>query len=111
MTGTLRSPTSLLLGRFDAGGRLRMIGRTTPLRRAASSELGGVLRLAGRDHPWHGRRFSAGWHTSDPLVFQPVVPEFVAEIVAATSVDAGRYRHPVRYLRMRDDMTAQDIRR
>ncbi|MCX4681328.1 ATP-dependent DNA ligase [Streptomyces sp. NBC_01433] len=111
VTGTLRFPTSLLLGRFDAGGRLRMIGRTSPLHRAASSELGGVLRPAGRNHPWHGRRFSAGWHTSDPLVFQPVVPEFVAEIVADTAVDAGRYRHPVRYLRLRDDMTAQDIRR
>jgi ATP-dependent DNA ligase len=84
VTGTLRCPMSLLLGRFDAGGRLRMIGRTTPLRRAASSELGGVLRPAGRDHPWHGRRFSAGWHTSDPLVFQSVV--------ADTAVDAGRYR-------------------
>ncbi|MGW6202080.1 ATP-dependent DNA ligase [Streptomyces sp. NPDC055089] len=110
VTGSLRSPTSLLLGRFDAAGRLHMIGRTTALHRTAASGLSGVLRPAGREHPWHGRRFSAGWHTSDSLLFQPVVPELVAEIAADTAVDAGRYRHLVRYLRLRDDMTATGIR-
>ncbi|MEV5731244.1 hypothetical protein AB0N50_36580 [Streptomyces pharetrae] len=34
-----------------------------------------------------------------------MAPELVAEFIADTSVDAGRYRHPVRYLRVRDDLT------
>lgn len=110
VTGTPRSPTSLLLGRFDNAGRLRMVGRTTPLHRSAAAELGGVLRPAGPEHPWYGRQFSGGWNSAEPLVFQPVVPEFVAELVADTAVDAGRYRHPVRYLRLRDDMAVGDIR-
>jgi ATP-dependent DNA ligase len=109
VTGTFRSPTSLLLGRFDTAGRLRMIGRTTPLHRTAAAELGGVLRAAGTEHPWHGRKFSSGWNSSEPLAFQPVVPEFVAEIAADTAVDTGRYRHPVRYLRLRGDMAAGDV--
>nr|WTB35018.1 hypothetical protein OG781_41120 [Streptomyces sp. NBC_00830] len=32
-------------------------------------------------------------------------PELVAEFVADTAVDAGRYRHPVRFVRLRDDLT------
>ncbi|MFD7972540.1 hypothetical protein [Streptomyces clavifer] len=71
--------------------------------------MGSVLRPAGQEHPWYGRRFSAGWGTTKPLVFQPVHPELVAEIDVDTAVDQGTYRHPVRYLRLRDDMTTADI--
>ncbi|MFI0813523.1 ATP-dependent DNA ligase [Streptomyces echinatus] len=110
VTGTCHSPTSLLLGRFGASGRLRMVGRTTPLSRAAAAELSGVLRTAGREHPWYGRKFFSGWNSAEPLAFQPVAPEFVAEIAADTAVDSGRYRHPVRYLRLRGDMAATDVR-
>lgn len=109
VTGTAHAPKSLLLGRFDAG-RLRLVARSTPLSRPAAAELGAALRPAGPEHPWHGRRFSAGWGTPEPLVFQPVVPELVAEIDTDTAVDHGTYRHPVRYLRLRDDMAAQDVR-
>ncbi|MEV6183362.1 ATP-dependent DNA ligase [Streptomyces sp. NPDC052015] len=109
VTGPSRSPTSLLLGRFDTAGHLHMVGTTTPLTRAAAIELGSVLQAAGPEHPWHGRRFSGGWSATEPLAFQPVAPEFVAEIAADTAVDAGRYRHPVRYLRLRGDMAADDV--
>ncbi|MEU6647142.1 hypothetical protein ABZ863_32075, partial [Saccharomonospora sp. NPDC046836] len=35
----------------------------------------------------------------------PVEPALVAEVTADTSVDdAGRYRHPVKFLRLRDDI-------
>lgn len=90
VTGTCHSPTSLLLGRFGASS--------------------GVLRAAGREHPWYGRKFFSGWNSAEPLAFQPVVPEFVAEMAADTAVDSGRYRHPVRYLRLRGDMAATDVR-
>ncbi|MEU6578909.1 hypothetical protein [Streptomyces sp. NPDC046805] len=33
--------------------------------------------------------------------------DLVAEFVADTSIDAGRYRHPVRFVRLRDDLTPQ----
>ncbi|MFE9355018.1 hypothetical protein [Streptomyces olivaceoviridis] len=34
---------------------------------------------------------------------RPVVPDVVVEFAGDTAVDEGRYRHPVRYLRVRDD--------
>jgi hypothetical protein len=33
-----------------------------------------------------------------------VQPHLVAEFVADTTVDAGRCRHPVRFIRLRDDI-------
>ncbi|MEV4868505.1 hypothetical protein [Streptomyces syringium] len=84
--------------------------------RDAAPELGGVLRAAGGECPWDGRKFSSGWNTSEPLAFQPAVPEFVAEfvaeivaeIVAGTAMDTGRNRHPVRHLRLRGDKAPAD---
>lgn len=110
VTGTAHAPRSLLLGRLDATGRLRLIARSAPLSRTAAIELGAVLRPAGADHPWWGREFSAGWGTKELLVFQPVVPEHIAEVDTDTALDLGRHRHPVRYLRLRDDMAPGDIR-
>ncbi|MFJ3205683.1 ATP-dependent DNA ligase [Streptomyces sp. NPDC086989] len=90
VTGSACAPRSLLLGRLDAAGRLRLVARSTPLSRDAAAELGAVLRPAGDEHPWWGRRFSAGWGTKELLVFQPVVPNLVAEVDADTALDLGR---------------------
>lgn len=109
VTGTVYSPTGLLLGRLDPTGRLRLVARSTPLSRAAAAELSAVLRPAGPDHPWYGWELSARWGTKEPLLFHPVVPDHVAEVEADTAVDLGRYRHPVRYLRLRGDMTPGDV--
>lgn len=110
VTGDVTAPRSLLLGRLDATGRLRLSARSAPLTRRAAAELGTVLRPAGAEHPWWGRTFSAGWGTKEPLDFRPVVPDLVAEVEADTALDLGRHRHPVRYLRLRDDMAPADVR-
>jgi ATP-dependent DNA ligase len=104
VTGALSGPLTLLLARYDASGGLRLVARTAPLTTAARRELGSRLHAAGADHPWHGRRFSAGWGTRGELEYHPVRPELVVEFLADTAVDDGRYRHPVRYLRIRDEM-------
>ena len=39
----------------------------------------------------------------------PVRPDLVAEFVADTAIDEGRYRHPVRFLRLRTDLSADDV--
>ncbi|MEU0989235.1 ATP-dependent DNA ligase [Streptomyces sp. NPDC005953] len=109
VTGGVGAPRTVLLGRFDAAGGLRLIARSTPLSSSAVVELGAVLRPAGAEHPWSGRRFAAAWGSREPLDFQVVVPELVAEFAADTAVDRGRYRHPVRYLRLREDMSVQDL--
>ncbi|MFG3282049.1 ATP-dependent DNA ligase [Streptomyces sp. NPDC048111] len=109
VTGPLTSPGTLLLGRYDTDGRLRLIARSTPLARTAARQLAAVLSAADCGHPWESARFSAGWGSNEALVFRPVEPEVVVEFRADTAIDAGRHRHPVRYLRIRSDLTAKDI--
>ncbi|OSZ57664.1 hypothetical protein OQI_26050 [Streptomyces pharetrae CZA14] len=104
ITGSLASPQTLLLGRYDTAGRLCLVARTTPLCTADRREIAGRISAGGPDHPWHGRRFSVGWGTRGELEFHPVRPELVVEFIADTAVEAGR-RHPVRYLRLREDLT------
>ncbi|MFD7303722.1 ATP-dependent DNA ligase [Streptomyces pharetrae] len=67
ITGSLADPQTLLLGRYYTTGRLRLVARTTPLRTADRREIAQRLAPGGPDHPWHGRRFSAGWGTRGEL--------------------------------------------
>ncbi|AKJ10149.1 DNA ligase [Streptomyces incarnatus] len=109
ITGTPRCPQTLLLGRFDQGGVLRPIGRSTPVRPDAARQLAGQLTLAGRDHPREGVRFTTSWGSRTPLDVVLVQPDLVAEIVVDTSQDRGAWRHPVRFARLRSDVTARDV--
>ncbi|WP_430378180.1 hypothetical protein [Streptomyces sp. B1-3] len=109
VTGWLSSPSSLLLARYDDVGRLRLIARTTPLTGAARRDLAERLRAAAPDHPWRGVRFSAGWGGRGDLEYSPVSPDLVAEFQGDTSVDDGRYRHPVRFVRLREDVDVEHV--
>lgn len=109
VTGALTAPSTLLLARYDALGRLRMIARTTALPTVVRRELARRLYPADLDHPWHGRRFSAGWGTRGELEYHTVRLDLVAEFGADTAVDDGVYRHPVRFLRLRDDLAVQQV--
>lgn len=108
ITGSLPTPATLLIGRYDPAGLLRLVARTAPLPAAARRDVGALLHRGGGDHPWHGIRFSAGWGRGD-LDFTPVAPELVAEFLADTAVDDGRWRHPVRYARLRGDLRPGDV--
>ncbi|MFE7076937.1 hypothetical protein ACFU96_43295 [Streptomyces sp. NPDC057620] len=109
VTGPPDSPDTLLLGRYDQAGTLRLVARTTPLTTTTRRELGQRVVAADAGHPWHGRRFSAGWGTSGELEYRTVKPDLVAEFVADTAIDAGRHRHPVRFLRVREDLTVEQV--
>ncbi|MFE5406189.1 hypothetical protein ACFQ9Z_33480 [Streptomyces sp. NPDC056580] len=67
------------------------------------------LHPADPDHPWLGRRFSAGWGTHGELEYHHVRPDLVAEFLADSAVDEGVYRHPVRFRRLRDDLPAGQV--
>ncbi|MEW2373379.1 ATP-dependent DNA ligase [Streptomyces sp. NPDC006656] len=112
ITATLARPQLLILGRYDATGHLRPIGRTVPLRTEAARTLAGQLTPAGPGHPWTGVGFSSAWGTRDVLDTTLVRPVLVAEISTDTSVDRGGiYRHPIRYVRLRADMSVDDVQR
>ncbi|KOU50078.1 ATP-dependent DNA ligase [Streptomyces sp. WM6378] len=110
VTGTLSAPVTALLGRLDAGGQLQYVGRTTVLHTAARQALGARLRDGHADHPWTGWSFSAGWGSQDQLDVRLADPVIVAEVAVDVSLDsAGRWRHPVRLLRVRTDLAASDV--
>ncbi|WP_346094325.1 ATP-dependent DNA ligase [Streptomyces olivaceiscleroticus] len=112
VTGSLHRPGTLLLGRLDATGRLRYVGRTTQLTAALARDVAVQLARAGPEHSWTGRTFSAGWRTNDVLDVTLVVPELVAEVDADVALDsAGRWRHPLRLLRPRSDLDPADVPR
>ncbi|MGN7136073.1 ATP-dependent DNA ligase [Streptomyces pseudogriseolus] len=51
VTGRVTAPSTLLLGRYDARGRLRFIARTAPLSATARREVGGLLYPGRRQPP------------------------------------------------------------
>ncbi|MFF9135535.1 ATP-dependent DNA ligase [Streptomyces sp. NPDC014776] len=57
ITGSLQHPQTLILGRYDDTGHLRLVGRSTPLRKDAARQLAERLTPAAPGHPWEGVRF------------------------------------------------------
>ncbi|WP_406080137.1 ATP-dependent DNA ligase [Micromonospora sp. NBC_00858] len=120
VTGSIRNPVTVLLGRFDRRGRLRYTGRTHPLTGAQWEQLAGMLsplhplqhRRAAVVHPWP-EPLPASWsgqlERPEPLRYVQVEPTVVAEIDADVAFEHGRWRHRVRYARPRPDMSVYDV--
>ncbi|WP_040421874.1 hypothetical protein [Actinopolymorpha alba] len=107
VTGTLRRPQSLILGRYDSEtGRLRVAGSTTRLSDREAAEIAAELTPAGGRHPWP-EELNIGWR--GPVRYVRVEPTVVVEISADIATDRGRrWRHAVRLLRIRD-MPVEDV--
>ncbi|MFB6876042.1 hypothetical protein [Streptomyces sp. NPDC056323] len=108
-TGTLTHPELLLLGRTDADGRLRAVGRTTSLKPDAARQVAQHLIPVGPGRPWTGVRFSAAWGSRDTLDPILVEPDRVAEISAETAIDRGAWRHPLRFVRIRAELHPMQV--
>jgi ATP-dependent DNA ligase len=107
--GTMERPSQLVAGRYR-NGELVVVGRTSPLSPRQSAELAAVLTAAGDDHPWPDRigtgRFGGG-RLSVPLT--RVRPDVVVEVSADAALQAGVFRHLLRYLRVRSDLRPGDL--
>jgi ATP-dependent DNA ligase len=107
--GPLDRPSQLVAGRYR-DGELVVVGRTSPLSPAHAAELAAVLRPAGDDHPWPDRigtgRFGGG-RLSVPLT--RVRPDVVVEVSADAALQAGVFRHPLRFVRVRADLLPEDL--
>lgn len=115
VTGTLGDPDTLLLGRLDPDGVLRYTGRTHPLTDVQRQELSPLLtptRPGGPAHPWP-QPLPAAWSGQldrpEPLPYVPVEPTLAAEIEVDTAYEHHRWRHRVRYLRPRLDLSVYDV--
>ncbi|MEU9356242.1 ATP-dependent DNA ligase [Streptomyces griseoloalbus] len=110
VTGTLAAPRTLLLGRYDAAGRLQYVGRSTTLSQAAGRALANRLPPPTGAHPWEGWTFSAGWGTQRMLDVHLVQPDLVMEVAVDVARDAaGRWRHPARPHRVRTDVDVAQV--
>jgi ATP-dependent DNA ligase len=107
--GTLERPSQLVAGRYR-DGELVVVGRTSPLSPAQSAELAAVLTPADDDHPWPERigtgRFGGGRLS---VALTRVRPDLVVEISADAALQAGVFRHPLRYVRIRPDLRPDDV--
>jgi ATP-dependent DNA ligase len=107
--GPIERPSQLVGGRYR-DGELVVVGRTSPLSPRQAEELAAVLTPAGDDHPWPDRigtgRFGGG-RLSVPLT--KVQPSLVVEVSADAALQAGVFRHPLRYVRVRPDLQPDDL--
>ncbi|NEK60066.1 ATP-dependent DNA ligase [Geodermatophilus sabuli] len=107
--GPIERPGQLVAGRYR-DGELVVVGRSSPLSPAQSAELAAVLRPAPADHPWPDRigtgRFGGGRLS---VSLTRVAPEVVVEVSADAALQAGVFRHPLRYVRIRPDLEPGDV--
>jgi ATP-dependent DNA ligase len=112
VAGATGAPASLLLGRYDETGQLRIVGRTMPLAPAASAEIAAAIRPAHGDHPWPAR-LPAGWvglyGRREPLRYLQLEPDLVVEVQVDVARTGHRWRHPARYVRIRPDLRPTDV--
>ena len=107
-----RSPA----GCSDASVRPRPAGPSARARRwslvakGAGSRYAPGRRAAGSDHPWPDR-IGAGCFGGGRLSVRltRVDPTVVVEISADAALQAGVFRHPLRYVRVRSDLEPADL--
>jgi ATP-dependent DNA ligase len=110
--GTLEDPGGLVLGLPEPSGRLRIAGRTSPLPPGPRGEVLAALRPCAGAHPWPDAIPSSrfGQRPSQPVEYTRVTPTVVVELAVDTSFEDYRWRHAVRFLRVRHDLHATDLR-
>jgi ATP-dependent DNA ligase len=113
VTGTLQRPTRLILALPDPDtpGGLLVAGGTSTLTDAQAAEVAAFLRPPTEPHPWPtvlpaGR---SGIWGGEPIQVTLVDPTLVVEVLADTAQAHGHWRHVVRYLRARPDLTAAEL--
>jgi ATP-dependent DNA ligase len=107
--GPIGRPSQLVAGRYR-DGELVVVGRTSPLNAQQAAELAAVLRPAGASHPWPEQigtgRFGGGKLS---VALTRVEPTVVVEVSADAALQAGVFRHPLRYVRIRPDLRPEDV--
>lgn len=109
--GSIDRPTEIVAG-LPIAGDLRIVGRTAPLKPAASISLARWLRPPSGTHPWPTRvkgttldRFNRDSAPVELTLVEPLVVE-----VSADSAWSGRsFRHALRYRRVRPELDPQSV--
>lgn len=109
--GPIGRPVEIVAG-LPLGGRLRIVGRTAPLKPADSRALARWLRPATGDHPWpatvKGTTLDRFNRDAAPVAITRVEP-IVVEVSADTAWSGRSFRHALRFLRPRPDLDPAEI--
>lgn len=108
--GPLHRPTGLVAG-LVGDGRLVIAGRTTELSAAHSVELADAIADLGDagGHPWPAQIASSAFGQRGKVPITRIQPIVVAEVSADSAFDGARFRHPLRFVRIRPDLAAADV--
>lgn len=96
---------SLMLGLYDDGGALRVVGHTSGLKAKEKRDL--VDTFAPYATGNRGSADPSRWRPDEELAWVELRPELVVE-VSYDQVSAGRIRHGAKLLRWRDDKPAAE---
>jgi len=96
---------SLILGLYDADGRMHVVGHSSGLRAGEKRAL--VDRLAAYETGKRGHGDPSRWKNEKELEWIDLRPELVVE-VTFDHVSGGRIRHGTKILRWREDKAPQD---
>jgi ATP-dependent DNA ligase len=96
---------SLILGLYEDGGELHVVGHTSGFTAKQKRELIGLLEPY-RTYE-HGSGEPSRWKSDEELVWEGLRPELVCE-VAFDHITGRRIRHGARFLRWRPDKKPQD---
>jgi ATP-dependent DNA ligase len=100
------------LGGVGGGVKLMQVGRTVPLTAPQSAALAAALRPAAPDHPWPDEIGVGRWAKSGQTVaLTKVEPSIVVEVAADAALQAGQWRHGLRFVRIRPDLRPTDVPR
>jgi ATP-dependent DNA ligase len=106
--GPMTAPERLVLGRPD-GAALPIVARSTPLHGAVARRLGEQLRPPRGPHPWPTEIPPSSFSGSDAPVRLTLVEPIVVEVAADVALTGRTYRHPVRYVRTRPELTPAEL--
>jgi ATP-dependent DNA ligase len=108
VTGTVERAQAVIAGRLTSDGQLIVVGRSTVLTAARAEQLASVLApVDPARHPWPEQISSL--FGGPPVILRHVDPVVVAEVSADAALQQGRWRHPVRLVRLRPDLVPADV--
>ncbi|MGF0118771.1 ATP-dependent DNA ligase [Promicromonospora sp. Marseille-Q5078] len=109
--GPRAAPEQIVAG-MPIAGRLRIVGRTGPLRPGARRALAGVLRVPVGEHPWPAvvpaGAFGRFGRERGPVGLTLVEP-VVVEVSADAAWSGSSYRHQLRFVRARPDVEVASV--
>lgn len=101
--GQRRFPEAAVVGLVE-DGRLRIAGRTAPLRREQSKTLGALLQEPTGPHPWPQEVTLGRFNKERSVTRLTLVEPVMAEVSADTARTGGVFRHLVRFQKVRPDL-------